>query len=198
MARRPRHRSPRPRGPAVGRGAPRAGRPGRPLRPPSRGRRPARGAALPAGGRRRLEPPRAASWSATSPAFPIADFIAFVHQARLSGVLTVGGDGAERSVAFQEGEVRSAQSSAAGERLGEVAVRLGLRDGGAGRRGAPAGTGPIGKALVDARHPERRTTCGSACTSRSPRSSTPSSSRRTGTSTLVDEAGTSGRAPRSP
>src|SRR5512138_1247799 len=47
-------------------------------------------------------------------AFPIADFIAFVHQSRLSGVLTVSSGGAERSIAFQDGEVRSAQSSAIG------------------------------------------------------------------------------------
>src|SRR5512138_505077 len=48
--------------------------------------------------------------------FPIADFIAFVHQSRLSGVLTVVSEGVERSIAFQDGEVRSAQSSAPGER----------------------------------------------------------------------------------
>jgi len=41
--------------------------------------------------------------------FPIADFIAFIHQSRLSGVLTVASAGAERSVAFKDGEVRSAQ-----------------------------------------------------------------------------------------
>jgi hypothetical protein len=59
-------------------------------------------------------------------AFPIADFIAFVHHARLSGVLNVSAGGADRSVTFQDGEVRSAQSTAVGERIGEVAVRLGL------------------------------------------------------------------------
>lgn len=58
--------------------------------------------------------------------FPIADFVAFVHQARLSGVLTVASAGAERQVAFKEGEVRSAGSTAPGERLPDVAVRLGL------------------------------------------------------------------------
>jgi hypothetical protein len=56
---------------------------------------------------------------------PIADFIAFVHQSRLSGVLVVAADGVERSIAFRDGEVRSAQSTAAGERIGEVAMRLG-------------------------------------------------------------------------
>lgn len=58
--------------------------------------------------------------------FPIVDFVAFIHQSRVTGVLTVASDGAERSVTFKDGEVRSAESSAPGERLGEVAVRLGL------------------------------------------------------------------------
>jgi hypothetical protein len=81
-------------------------------------------------------------------AFPIADFIAFVHQSRLSGVLTVGAGGAERSVAFHEGEVRSAQSSAPGERVGEVAVRLGYATE-AQIAEATASGKPIGKVLVD-------------------------------------------------
>ncbi len=80
--------------------------------------------------------------------FPIADFLAFVHQSRLSGVLTVVADGAERSVAFQEGEVRSARSSAAGERIGEVAVRLGFATE-AQVAEAAGGDRPVGKALVD-------------------------------------------------
>ena len=50
--------------------------------------------------------------------FPIAYFIAFVHQSRLSGVLTVASEGTERSIAFQDGEVRSAHSSVPGERIG--------------------------------------------------------------------------------
>jgi hypothetical protein len=81
-------------------------------------------------------------------AFPIADFIAFMQQARLSGVLTVTGDGAERTVAFHEGEVRSAQSSAAGERMGEVAVRLGYASEAQVAEATKSGR-PIGKALVD-------------------------------------------------
>jgi hypothetical protein len=80
--------------------------------------------------------------------FPIADFVAFIHQSRLSGVLTIATDSVERSVAFQDGEVRSARSSAPGERIGEVAVRLGylaepqLSE-------AVAGGRPLGKELVD-------------------------------------------------
>jgi hypothetical protein len=81
-------------------------------------------------------------------AFPIADFIAFMQQARLSGVLTVAGDGAERTVGFQDGEVRSAHSTAAGERLGEVAVRLGYVTEAQIAEAARSGR-PIGKALVD-------------------------------------------------
>jgi Domain of unknown function (DUF4388) len=80
--------------------------------------------------------------------FPIADFIAFVHQARLSGVLTVAAEGVERSIAFHDGEVRSAQSTAAGERLGEVAVRLGYATEAQVAR-AGAGGKPIGKALSE-------------------------------------------------
>ncbi len=80
--------------------------------------------------------------------FSIADFIAFVHQSRLSGVLTVSSEGTERSIAFQDGEVRSAQSSAPGERIGEVAIRLGFATE-AEVAEAIAFAQPIGKALVD-------------------------------------------------
>jgi hypothetical protein len=58
-------------------------------------------------------------------AVPIADFVGFMHQARVSGVLTVCSSGVDRSIAFKDGEVRNAQSDAAGERIGEVALRLG-------------------------------------------------------------------------
>ena len=80
--------------------------------------------------------------------FPIGDFVAFIHQSRLSGVLTVASGGAERSVAFKDGEVRGAQSTAPGERIGEVAVRLGYADE-AQIAKAAAGGRPLGKALVD-------------------------------------------------
>jgi hypothetical protein len=80
--------------------------------------------------------------------FPIADFIAFVHQSRLSGVLTVATEGVERSITFQDGEVRNAQSSAPGERIGEVAVRLGyLTEAEVAQ--ASAGERPMGKALAE-------------------------------------------------
>jgi hypothetical protein len=58
-------------------------------------------------------------------AFPIADFLAFIHQARLSGLLTVAIGAVERAISFKAGEVRGARSSAVTERIGEVALRLG-------------------------------------------------------------------------
>lgn len=81
-------------------------------------------------------------------AFPIADFVAFVHHARLSGVLNVSAGGANRSVTFQDGEVRSAQSTAVGERIGEVAVRLGYATE-AQVAEATVCDRPLGKALVE-------------------------------------------------
>jgi len=80
--------------------------------------------------------------------FPLVDFIAFIHQSRLSGVLTVASRGAERSISFKDGEVRSAQSTAPGERVGEVAVKLGFVSAEAVRQASRAGR-PIGKALVE-------------------------------------------------
>jgi hypothetical protein len=80
--------------------------------------------------------------------FPLADFIAFVHQSRLSGLLTVASPGAERAIAFKDGEVRSAQSSVPGERIGEVAMKLGFVTE-AQALEASQGARPIGKALVD-------------------------------------------------
>jgi hypothetical protein len=76
----------------------------------------------PAGGAR---PPPRCILAGDASAFPLADFIAFVHQSRLSGVLTVSAAGAERSIAFKDGEVRGARSDAVGERLADVVLRLG-------------------------------------------------------------------------
>lgn len=81
-------------------------------------------------------------------AFPIADFVAFLHQSKLSGLLTVSAAGHDRVVAFRDGEVRGAHSDASGERLGDVAVRLGyLR-----AEQLPEAPGParsVGSALVE-------------------------------------------------
>lgn len=85
-------------------------------------------------------------------AFPIADFLGFLHTARLSGGLTVASGGVDRTVVFREGEVRGAQSEAPGERIGEVALHLGflrpeqLEQAAAEARG---GTKLFGKILVE-------------------------------------------------
>jgi len=84
--------------------------------------------------------------------FPIADFLGFLHTARLSGALTVATGGVDRTVLFKEGEVRGAQSEAPGERIGEVALRMGFvgpeqLEQAAGEAGA---TGKLfGKVLVE-------------------------------------------------
>ncbi len=82
-------------------------------------------------------------------AFPIADFVAFVHQSHVSGVLTVAAEGAERAIAFKDGEVRRAQSSVVGERIGDVVVRLGFATEPQVSAAVQPGK-PLGKALVDA------------------------------------------------
>ncbi len=58
-------------------------------------------------------------------AFPLADFLGFVHQARMTGTLTVLAGGGSRSVSFREGRVSGSSSEVRGERAGEVAMRLG-------------------------------------------------------------------------
>ncbi|WNG38748.1 DUF4388 domain-containing protein [Archangium violaceum] len=60
--------------------------------------------------------------------FPVSDLIAFLSQARWSGVVRVHAPGGERSVILREGEVRGATSDVAADRLGEVLVRLGYLD----------------------------------------------------------------------
>jgi hypothetical protein len=83
--------------------------------------------------------------------FPIVDFVAFIHQSRLSGVLTVVSDGNERTVTFKDGEVRAASSSNPGERLGEIAIRLGFAT--PTKVSAAQATGqPVGRALVAGGH----------------------------------------------
>lgn len=79
---------------------------------------------------------------------PIADFLGFVHQSRLSGTLTVSADGVDRSITFKDGEVRSAASTAPGERLGEVAIRLGLATEAQLARAASSGS-PMVRALAE-------------------------------------------------
>ncbi len=61
-------------------------------------------------------------------AFPLPDFVGFVHQARMSGTLRVLTGPVARSIFFRAGQVRGASSEAPGERIGEVALRLGYLD----------------------------------------------------------------------
>jgi len=84
-------------------------------------------------------------------AVPIADFLGFVHGARLSGTLTVSTGAVDRAVAFRDGEVRGALSAAPGERVGEVALRLGLVTP-AQLEQAEGSGGPFGRALVERGH----------------------------------------------
>jgi hypothetical protein len=80
--------------------------------------------------------------------FPAGDLVAFVHQARLSGVLTVAAGGTERRIVFAEGEVRSVESTAPREDIGEIAVRLGFASEAQVAQAAASGA-PVGSALVD-------------------------------------------------
>jgi len=59
-------------------------------------------------------------------AFPLVDFVGFVHQARMDGALRVLSGAVTRSIFFRGGQVRGAKSEAPGERIGEVAQRLGF------------------------------------------------------------------------
>ncbi len=80
--------------------------------------------------------------------FPISDLVALIHQSRVSGTLAVSSGDVSRFVTFKEGEVRSASSEAPGERIGEVAVRLGFLTR-AQLDEALAAPPPIGRALVE-------------------------------------------------
>ncbi len=81
-------------------------------------------------------------------AFPMADFLGFLHTARLGGTLTVSSGGAERAVLFRDGEVRGARSDVVGERVGEVAVRLGFLQP-VQLAEVVGGARPVGRALVE-------------------------------------------------
>lgn len=58
-------------------------------------------------------------------AFPLSDLIGFLGQARWTGVLRLASPGGERSLLIKDGEVRSAASDMAVDRIGETMVRLG-------------------------------------------------------------------------
>ncbi len=83
-------------------------------------------------------------------AFPISDLIAFLSQARWTGVLRVQASHGERSVVLKDGEIRGATSDDPADRLGEVIVRLGFL----GRRQLEEAleethSSKIGRALVE-------------------------------------------------
>lgn len=82
--------------------------------------------------------------------FPLADLIAFLGQSRWSGLLKVVSPSGERTLAFKEGEIRSATSDAQTDRIGEVLVRFGFvsrADLDAALRNNPPSR--IGRALVE-------------------------------------------------
>ncbi len=58
--------------------------------------------------------------------FPLQDLIAFLGQARWTGVLRLSAPGNERLLTLKDGEVRSAASDSVSDRIGEVMVRLGF------------------------------------------------------------------------
>ncbi|HME91460.1 MAG TPA: DUF4388 domain-containing protein, partial [Myxococcaceae bacterium] len=82
--------------------------------------------------------------------FPTTDLIAFLNQARWTGVLRLYSPNGERSIVFKDGEVRGGTSDDPADRLGEVIVRLGFLS----RRQVDEALGEaspmkIGRALVE-------------------------------------------------
>jgi hypothetical protein len=82
---------------------------------------------------------------------PAGDLLGFVSQWRTTGVLRVAAGGTLRSVAFRDGNVRGATSALASERIGQVAVRMGLVQERQVAEVESAGR-PIGRALVERGH----------------------------------------------
>jgi hypothetical protein len=102
-----------------------------------------------------VAPPRRCVLAGDHAALQIPDFVAFKHQMRLSGQLTVAAGGFERAIAFQAGDVRGARSRDPFEQLGEVIVRLGyatreqVAAAAAGLDGPEPPQRTVGKALVE-------------------------------------------------
>jgi hypothetical protein len=82
---------------------------------------------------------------------PAGDLLGFVHQWRATGVLRVAAGGILRCIAFRDGNVRAVTSASPAERIGQVAVRLGLVQ---ARQVADAESPgrPIGRTLVERGH----------------------------------------------
>jgi hypothetical protein len=79
---------------------------------------------------------------------PAGDLLGFVHQWRATGLLRVAAGGILRAVAFRDGNVRSVTSASPAERVGQVAVRLGLVQSRQVAEVEAAGR-PIGRLLVE-------------------------------------------------
>jgi hypothetical protein len=59
-------------------------------------------------------------------AFDFSDLLSLVVHVRMSGVLRICTPGGDRSLSFEDGELRGVMSTRVGERLSEVLVRMGL------------------------------------------------------------------------
>lgn len=82
---------------------------------------------------------------------PLVDLIVFLNQCRLSGLLRLTAPEGERSLAFLDGELRGASSTLPTEKIGEVAIRLGLvqRQELDTLLAYPSGSGRIGNLMVE-------------------------------------------------
>ncbi len=82
----------------------------------------------------------------------LADMVAFINQNRMTGVLRVIAPVGERAIIFRTGEVRGAASDDPADRLGEIAVRLGLVERSKMEKVITPGSHPtrIGRMLVEA------------------------------------------------
>jgi hypothetical protein len=58
--------------------------------------------------------------------FALQDLIAFLGQARWTGILRLSAPGTERALTLKDGEVRSAASDSPADRIGELMVRMGF------------------------------------------------------------------------
>ncbi|MBI5546960.1 MAG: DUF4388 domain-containing protein [Deltaproteobacteria bacterium] len=84
----------------------------------------------------------------------LADLVAFLNQSRITGILRVVSPAGERAIVFKTGEVHGAASDDPADRIGEIAVRLGLVQRAQLERvlGANPPPGRVGRALVEAGH----------------------------------------------
>ncbi|HEY3449525.1 MAG TPA: DUF4388 domain-containing protein [Myxococcales bacterium] len=56
----------------------------------------------------------------------LADLVAFLNQSRITGILRVVSPAGERAIVFKSGDIHGAASDDPADRVGEIAVRLGL------------------------------------------------------------------------